>query len=348
MSGIDNLMATCPLKQEIRVNLWEKYITKIRKKPISYLTLFSPPLVDVKHFTNRGHILLEKGVYRNVVALTLNDEEAYAKLVSEGKGRPELVKVGYLHKFIKDRDKELTNRYPFDVINFDYPNYLFTARDGEVFSTNFEDIVETIKLQKTKNANEYVIFITTLTMRSEKNADPDVGFSDIFLQRLTEKISQNIQGNSDFSQRYINSFKNDNPQNLKDNNYECFLSLGIMKLVAMELAENGYTIADSDCYWLKRDSHSEKFDLLHLAIHIKKGKPILYHNRGRNLNSLGRAILLEKGILSFFNKYDNNSIVTLVETRDQKRLSVIHSSYLEELNRTNFELGVPDSIEETP
>jgi len=109
MTDIDKLMATCPLKQEVRVNLWEKYIRKIKNANISYLTLFSPPLVDVKHFAKNGLISFERGVYKNVVALTLNDQESYAKLVTEGLGRPELVKIGYLHKLLQSamKDKEL-------------------------------------------------------------------------------------------------------------------------------------------------------------------------------------------------------------------------------------------------
>ena len=76
MKPVDSIMERCPLKHEIRVSFWGPFIRRLAKIPIRYLTLYSPPLMDVKYFSQLGYIL--KGdKYSNVVGVT-NDKDAYA------------------------------------------------------------------------------------------------------------------------------------------------------------------------------------------------------------------------------------------------------------------------------
>lgn len=82
MKEVNAKMAECPLKHEIRVNFWEPFIRKLGLPSIRYLTLYSPPLIDVKYFALQGHIERKDGKYVGAVGVTY-DEEAYADASTE-------------------------------------------------------------------------------------------------------------------------------------------------------------------------------------------------------------------------------------------------------------------------
>ena len=129
MKPVDAKMETCPLKHEIRASLWERYARAVvgtgRLK--SYLTLYSPAMMDIKHFHRCG--LLEfRNVYQGVVAVT-NDHDAYTEAITRGRGRPKLVIPADIDDLLMNsRRLSPTNRqrfrsqFPFQVVNLDYTN----------------------------------------------------------------------------------------------------------------------------------------------------------------------------------------------------------------------------------
>ena len=52
METVDEIMARCPLKHDVRDSLWVPYARKLcgTGSLAKYLTLYSPPMMDIKHF----------------------------------------------------------------------------------------------------------------------------------------------------------------------------------------------------------------------------------------------------------------------------------------------------------
>lgn len=339
MPEINELMATCPLKQCIRENLWGKYVTKLGKKPIKYLTLYSPPLMDVKHFTCLEYINLDNMEYKDVVGIT--NEKSYAQTISEGKGRLGLLKTGYLHELITKKDKELLNRFPFDVINLDYCNHIFGEINTEFLSDNIEDITTSIEQQSRKNQQKFIIFITTRT--DNNSSDKRIGFAERFIEELNRRIQSNIARDVTFQQSYNRVFNNFSPTELFKKRYNDFISVGILKFIIMELSDKGYGVDDCDIFWLIRNSRPPERDLLHLALLVSKhiGKP------RKTLSQFGKILYSERGSTIILDRIYNNQINLVSEKNDFTTLEEKYGSYLKELSEDTFELRTPKPISES-
>lgn len=344
MPSIDELMATCPLKQHIRKNLWETYILKLAKKPIKYLTLYSPPLIDVKHFAREGYInLSDKMEYSGVVGVTLpgDNERAHARAISEGKGRLRLLKTGYIHELITNGDKELTEQFPFDVINLDYCNHIFGDINTDDLSDNLQDIEQIIKCQAKKNIPQFVIFITT---RTDKHSSANnTGFAQTFIDALGNKIQRNIDLDAGFKNKYHEIFNNLTVQQVHTQRYTDFISVGIVKLVLMGLTDKGYYIDDLDISFLKRDDHQPTRELLHLALSVSR----YTGHQGQTLRQYGRVSYSEKGSTIVLDKVKNNKIVFLSESADKTELERIYGNYLKDLSEDTFEIRTPKPVSES-
>lgn len=178
-SSLDETMARCPLKHQMRVWIWERYIRKLQKAKIKYLTLLSPPLMDIKHLASIGYVTLVSGMYEGVATIIDKLRGPFSQVITEGKGRPEHISVGLLHNLLSQssHDKDLLKLFPFDAINLDYPNYLSGSTDSEYLSKNHADIRAVIEEQKKHNCGQFVLFITT---RSDKNNTNKSGMSASF------------------------------------------------------------------------------------------------------------------------------------------------------------------------
>lgn len=341
MGNIDELMATCPLKQYIRQNLWETFIKKLNRKPISYLTFYAPTIMDVKHFTKRGYIKFEESVYKNVVGITNDEPRGYPTAIGEGKGRLEVFKIGEAHKLISSSDKDLICKFPFDVINLDYCNYIFGPNNNPYISGNLKDISLIIEHQKKNKCREFILFITTRTDKRKKQEGKSVSFAKIFIDSLKSRIKSNIQVNPEFRKKYKVIFSGDIDQAEKLN-YKDFINIGIVKLIAMELAANGYVIKDCSAMWLVRDEVSPQRDLLHIAIHVGQGA--VKKVKSKELSQYGGVSYLEGGVTLILDKISNGKVESLTEKKDRDKLNKLLGSYIKQLREDTFEIKVPEPL----
>lgn len=340
MDNIIDLMKKCPLKQDIRERLWEVYIRKLGIKPMKYLTLYCPPLMDVKHFCSKGHINLEKGVYEGVVGITNVSQRGYRDTISEGVGRLELLKEGVLHNLLEKREKDLIEKFPFDVINLDYCNHIYGSHNNQYISGNLQDIVAIIKQQDRKEQREFVLFVTT---RTDKSRSGGIDFPDDFKKGLLERIRLNIHQNIDFKKRCSQIFGGKSLFDYAKENFNTFISIGIIKLFSMCLAEKNYGIKDCDVFWLIRTKGGIRRKFLHIALLVSRGKPQKCSGQTRYLRRTGAAKYMEKGATIVLDKVINHNIIFLTEETDGERLQKEHGEYMKSLEK-NFELPISEPI----
>lgn len=340
MGSIINLMANCPLKQDIRERLWEPYIKKLGIKPIKYLTLYCPPLTDVKHFWSKGHIKLEKGVYKGAVGITNEPQKGYSQTISEGVGRLELLKEGIMHNLLEKREKDLIEKFPFDVINLDYCNHIYGSYDNQYISGNLQDIAAIIKQQDRKECGEFVLFATTRTDRSRPGGR---GFPVTFIRNLSERIGLNIDKNINFEKGYKQIFGGESPFDIARKNSNMFISIGIIKLISMCLAEKSYAIKDCDVFWLTRTERGPLRKFLHIALLVNRGKPLKCSGQTRYLEQVGTTEYIENGAAIILDKVINRNIVFLNDRVDKGRLQKKYGEYIKSL-KESFELTVSEPI----
>lgn len=343
MSSIDELMARCPLKHHIREQLWEVYVKRLGKDRIKYLTLYCPPLMDVKHFSKKGYIALEGNIYKDVVAVT-NKKEGFGDTISQGMGRPQHLPIGLLHKLIEAKDKGLLENFPFDVINLDYCNFIVGSQDEQFLSNNLRDLVSVVTLQDKNDCGEFVLLITT---RAEQGKSGGSGFGGDFIRDLYKRIELNIEANADYRREYRRVFLKEKPSGLVSKDYRAFIAVGIIKYVAMLLATKGYRVSDCDAFWLKRNEAEEGFeyDLLHLALLIKRGKPIK-HGKSKYVSQVGATFYLERGAVVMIAKVGNGKVDAVDEKSHKQELEKKYGEYLKILREETFELKVPPPIAE--
>lgn len=345
MGNVDELMATCPLKQYIREHLWEAFIKKLKRKPISYLTFYAPTIMDVKHFTEKGYIKFEEMVYKDVVGITNDETRGYPETIKEGRGRLEVLKIGEAHELIMSLDKDLMDKFPFDVINLDYCNYIFGDKSSPYISNNLKDISLIIKHQNSKGCNEFILFITTRTDKSKPlrgKADEKISFAESFINELKNRIQLNMKENVTFQNKYNNIFSKQDIDQVAELQYNDFINIGIAKLISMELATNGYTIKDCNSMWLIRNEKKPQRDLLHMAIHAVKGK--VSNIKTEKLNQYGSYLFLEGGVTVMLDKIKDKEINLLAESKDKERLTAQLGTYMKQLRDYTFEIKIPEPL----
>jgi hypothetical protein len=345
MSNIGQLMAHCPLKQFIRENLWEKYVKKLNKKPIKYFTFYAPTIMDIKHFCKRGYVKFEDNVYKDVASITNNEEEGYAAIISEGAGRPEILRIGEAHKLISTRDREFISKFPFDVINLDYCNYIFGDNVSPYLSGNLKDIKLILERQKKANSEEFILFVTSRTDRTKKakaGKGDRIGFASNFIDELITRINVNLAKNLEFREKFRSLFPSKSIESVIKESYSEFISIGIMKLISMSLASYKYEIVDCESAWLTRDAKEPVEDLLHVAFHVKKGK--VKRHGGKGLSEFGSETFyyLESGVVKVLDQIISGTVIALTEQKDYKVLNDKLGPYIEELREETFELPVPE------
>jgi len=340
MTEISDLMASCPLKQHIRQELWESYIKKLGRKPVKYLTLYCPSIMDVKHFCNRGYIKLEGGVYKGAVGVTDAAQRGYAFTISEGKGRLELLKEGLLHELLESGERDLIKKFPFDVINLDYCNHIYSSSNTQYISNNLQDVAKVITQQDRKGCGSFILFVTT---RTDKSRPYGRGFADTFKRNLSERVAVNINSNRNFRRKYKKIFGNKSPFDIARTNFDKFISIGIVKLLSMCLAAKNYTIKDCDAFWLIRTEGGPRRQLLHIALLVTRGKPLEYSGQITYLEQLGTTQHIEEGATIILDKIIHGNIASVNERVDKTRLQAKYGDYIAAL-RESFEVTIPKPI----
>jgi translation initiation factor 2 beta subunit (eIF-2beta)/eIF-5 len=288
--------------------------------------------MDVKQFHKSGFIKLEDGIYKGVTGIT-ND---YARTISEGVGRPELLRDNsLLHQLLEDNDKELIEKFPFDAINLDYCNHIYDDENMQYISSNLKDINKIIELQNKTRADKFALFITTRTDSSRDSG----GFAKHFMDDLVKRIELNVTNNSNFESLYHRIFNNLSSDDVINHHYSKFITIGIVKLISMELASRKYSIKNCDIYWLRRRTSIAR-DFLHIALLVERGEPILVPRPPKYVSQMGTARCLESGAVIILDKIIKNRIYSLSEQADYKRCESIYSKDIEALKK-NFELDIP-------
>ena len=335
-------MARDPLKHKVRSELWESYVSRITGgRPLrSYLTLYSPPMMDVKHLYRKGLVDRTSETYSGVTGVTL-DEDAYAAAIDQSSHRPELLVLGdinqlLLRKPLSAQAKQLRNAFPFQVINLDYTNHLFANVNRNPISAHLAALDEIIIRQHKQRIRQFCLFLTT-----RADVEYTQRFAEPFLRDLTRRLNQNIDSHPNFSTGFNRSFGCQSGEALKARNYQDFVSIGLVKLVSQILQSHNYNLHRSDSALIIRDDSAQERRMLHLAFAVRESRP--GRARARNLHELGRP-QSQTGVLGFLRNRDTQLV--LRTSSDLASLRQEFDGYLSALAAETFELEVPKPIQQ--
>ena len=341
MSFVDDIMAQCPLKHEIRASLWEPYARKVAGPGplLSYLTLYSPPMMDIKHLEQKKLLRFDGEKYVGVVAVTY-DENAYAEAVSSSRGRPQLLLKGDINELLVaargggEAARQLAEHFPFQAINLDYTNSLFCSVNAHPISRHLQALDELVRRQQECGASKYVLFITT-------RAEPSQ-FRTEFEQELVSYVDRNVGHDQAFANQFRKVFGIATAGELLSQSYRDFIPLGLVKMVIRILASRNFEVQDCDAWLLIRDSRPPEQWLLHLAFLVRAGTI----PAASKLRDLGRPrqYIFERKATMILKKRGNNELVSLAESADGERLRVKHGNYVSNLAALTFELSIPEPV----
>lgn len=339
MAAVDDKMAVCPLKHEVRIELWEKYIRAVVRtgQLKRYLTLYSPPLMDVKLFAEKGLIEFnaDKKLYVGVVGATY-DAKAYAAAQETLGGRLDLLLDVNINDLLDKpskypaKAKQLAEKFPFDAVNLDYTNSIFHESTKEDISEHLRALDALINRQNAADAKKFALMITTRS---------DLKFAEAFLADINARIDANIKTTPGFVEEFTRVFGCGNASDLAALARGKFLSIGLAKFVAAVLEDYGYRISSCDAHWLIRDAVKPVRELLHLAFLVER--PPLPRALKKPTDAGRRKHHLESEIVRFVGKHFDG-IASIKETSDFKLLNQKHGADIARLSALNFEVATPE------
>ncbi len=330
-------MEQCPLKQEIRGSVWARMAARIAggDSLVNYLTLYSPPMMDIKHFEREGLLTYDGEKYAGVVAVTYNPKH-YSEALRRSKGRPELMLHGDINQLLTAQRssvaKQLQQAFPFQVINLDNQNALFPEQEARPLSEHLAAINEIARLQQLGRIGDFALFVTTLINRG--------AVADSFLSELATRVDENLEQNPEFTRSFREAYGDATGELLLRNRYQDFAPLGLVKLFSAVLALHSFEIDESAACVLSRDARPPEQWLLHLALRVKASTL----PRARDLRSLGRPrqFYFERRVADFIERHAGQKLPWLRESADGARLQQVHGAYLAELASQRIDLGIPE------
>ncbi len=340
MSSKGEPWATCPLKQEIRVSLWEPFVRSLTGgRPLqNYLTLYSPSLMDVKHFTDTGLVGFDqqKKIYKGVVGVAY-DDTAFAKAIKLGLGRPELFLVGNINEILTQAGNrsrnQLIEQFPFEAINLDYEDSVFSSSKTFPVPKHIEALDNLFDMQRKKACQKFCLFFTT---RAESGQLPPKVVSD-----LQQIIDENLLISAAFGQAFNQTYSVNNGADLLGSSYDDFATLGVIKLIVSMLSDRDYEATNCSAWWLNRD-RSSGTRLLHGAFIVEKsdlrGPP-----RARILRQYGRRKLgyHARHMLPYLNSRRTNGLTALKESEHQAALQAKYGDDIARLSSETYQLQLP-------
>ena len=333
--------ATCPLKQEIRVGLWEPFVRSLTgDRPLqNYLTLYSPSLMDVKHFADTGLIEFDeqKQMYRGVVGVTYNSG-AYARAIKLGLGRPEVLLFGDINEILTQvenrRHKQLLEKFPFEAINLDYEDSIFSAGVSVPISKHLQALDKLFDMQHKKACEKFCLFFTT---RAEQTQ-----FAPGFLSDLEKHIDQNLLIAPSFGQAFHQTYGVNVAADLLGSSYDDFATLGLIKLIVSMLSDCDYEVTSCEAKWLNRNGKGGHIRLLHAAFMIQKS-PVQIPQAATKVRQYGKRKLEHhaRHLLTYLNHRATNGLSILRESTHLDTLQAKHGGVIGRLLAKTYQLEVP-------
>ena len=333
--------AKCPLKQEIRVSLWEPFVRSLTGgRPLqNYLTLHSPSLMDVKHFADVGLIEFDeqKQMYSGVVGVTY-DSGAYAKAIKLGLGRPEVLLPGDINKILTQvenrRLKQLLEKFPFEAINLDYEDSVFSGSTSFPVPEHLEALDSLFDLQCKKDCQKFCLFFTT---RAEQGQFPGRVLSD-----LEKIIDLNLLMSQSFGRGFHQTYGANVAADLLSSSYDDFATLGLIKLIMRMLSDRDYEATNFSAFWLDRD-RSGGARLLHAAFMVEKSS-VRGLRPARSLRQYGNRKLgyHARHLSAYLNFRATNGLIILKESTNGKTLQEKHGGNIARLLSRTYQLEVPE------
>ncbi|MBA7481014.1 hypothetical protein ES707_16482 [subsurface metagenome] len=336
--------ASCPLKQEIRAGVWEPFIRSLTGgRPLqNYLTLYSPSLMDVKHLSDTSLIVFDGQVYKGVVGVTY-DSTAYAEAIRQGMGRPEFLLLGNIINILinvrEPNHKKLLDMFPFEAINLDYEDSIFSGNVSFPISQHIDALDRLFDMQYKKGCQKFCLFVTSRAEQSQ--------FAPSFISELEKIIDQNLLIAPSFGQAFNQTYGVNAAADLLSSSYDDFATLGLIKLIISMLSDRDYEVTNCDVKWLNRDEKGGRERLLHLAFLIEKSARQSPQSATR-VRQYGRRKLQyhARHLLNYLHNRATKGLNILKESVDRGTLQAKHGDNVMKLLSKTYQLKVPEQVPE--
>ena len=248
--NVDPLMATTT-KHYVRQRVWLP-IAKQRQdkvnRPISYFTLTTADLFDVKILERAGIISKTERGYPGVGFCEFNDK-TYDDILRR------LRWCGWSHKgFFEDMVRthpQFETEFDFDVINLDFILVPFPGEESPLEGT-WGAIQRMLEVQW-DHRTSFDLFLTFRGSRAGTNSSALNSLADLLYQNLTRG-----RGVHQFMDRVGHL----EPVKLLEQNYHQFLCMGLPKLLIGDALRLGYQVSRADVYSYPRQGSSEVYDIV--------------------------------------------------------------------------------------
>ena len=247
---VDPLMATTT-KHYVRQNVWLP-IAKERQgkvnRPLSYFTLTTADLFDVKILERAGLILKTERGYPGVGFCEFNDKTFDDILRSLRWCR--WSHKGLFEDMVRKHPRFATD-FAFDVINLDFILVPFPGEESPLEGT-WGAIRRMLEVQW-GHRRSFDLFLTFRGSRAGTNSSA--------LNSLADLLHQNLR-----SGRGVDQFKERvghlEPIRLLEQNYQKFLCMGLPKLLIGDALGLGYQVSRANVYSYTRQGSSEVYDIV--------------------------------------------------------------------------------------
>ena len=248
--NVDPLMATTT-KHYVRQRVWLPIAKERQEKvnrPISYFTLTTADLFDVKILERAGILSKTERGYPGVGFCEFNDK-TYDDILRR------LRWCRWSHKGLFEdmvrQHPQFATDFDFDVINLDFILVPFPGEESPLEGT-WGAIQRMLEVQW-GHERSFDLFLTFRGSRDGTNASA--------LNSLADLLSQNLMRGRGVDQ-FMDRVGHLEPVKLLKQNYRQFLCMGLPKLLIGDALRLGYQVSRADVYSYPRQGSSEVYDIV--------------------------------------------------------------------------------------
>ena len=247
---VDVLMATAP-KHYMRQKVWLPIASKRQQllgRPISYFTLTTPDLFDVKLLERAGLIERTARGYPGLGFCERSDK-VYSDIVRELRW----CRLSHKGSFedMALRNEAFESLFGFDVINLDFTWVPFPEQESPLEGT-WGAIKKLLEVQRDKGLS-CDLFMTFKGSRHRTDEDS--------IERIANLLDTNLssgRGVQQFSQRVGHL----DPKRLLSEDYLTFLAVGLPKLFVGEALNLGFHLSRANVYSYQRDGRKAPYHIV--------------------------------------------------------------------------------------